>query len=137
MRKLIPTLTLVTTLALASFSDAGQRPRKAVPTPSPLNALERLCQTMGSMASSYVESRDAGISYFTMLEALHRAIAQHPPTNYLEESLAQSTLDNLRMVYDTPYVTPTGNRQATERMCLRALEQYTQAYKAQTTKDRY
>ena len=137
MRTLIPTLTLVTTLALTAFSEAGPRQRKVAPPTSHLNALEHLCQTMGALAYKFVESRDAGVSYFTLLEELRRFIAQHPPTSYVERSIAASTLDNLRMVYDTPYVTPAGNRQVTERMCLRELERYVQEHNTTAAKDRY
>jgi hypothetical protein len=104
MRKFIPTLTLATTLAFASVSEAGPRARKETPPTSHLNELEHLCQTLGGVAYKYVTARDAGVSYFTILELLRRKIAQRPATGDLEASLDASMLANLRMVYDTPYV---------------------------------
>ena len=62
MRTLIPTLTLATTLALASFSTAGPRQHKTAPPPSSLSVLEHLCQTLSTVA--YRLSRYIGeISY--------------------------------------------------------------------------
>jgi hypothetical protein len=137
MRKYLPTLTLAGTLLLGSLSEAGSRPPKTAPTPSTLNTIERLCQTVGSAAYRHVESRNAGISYFTMLETYRQLMAVRPSTTHLEASIDASILDNLRFVYDTPSVTPAGNRQATERMCLQAIEQYVQDNPSVATTPRY
>ena len=77
MRKLIPTLTLITTLALTSLCDAGARARK---TPPLLTPFESLCYEYGLWAKSTAGARDRGASYLQLLTILRRNFRERPDT---------------------------------------------------------
>ena len=122
MRKFIPTLTLATTLALASFSAAGPRQHKATPPTSLLTEGEHLCQTLGSIAYKQATARDAGVPYTQLLASLRSTLAKMEAPNPLTIQLSQLMLAVLRVTYDRPQATPALVQQQTELLCLGMVE---------------
>ena len=122
MRTLIPTLTLVTTLALTTLCEAG--PRKPAPAPavSTLTPIEGLCHEVGNTAKKNAKMRDAGLSYLEAAQLMRQFIANNPIPGEWGVWLYTSILGNLRWVYDNPSTSAQQIRTETELACLRIAE---------------
>ena len=133
MRNLIPTLTLATTLALASLSDAGPRQRPVAPAqPSVLSQAERLCEAYGTFAFNRAMDRNHG---FAMFDVLRRS-RQWDIANNVEEASRRMHEAIIRGVYgqEGQQLSPIGLRQMTEVACIEGIERPTTTT---TLKDRY
>ena len=132
MHKLITTLTLTTTLALASVSDAGTRQRSSTPQPSVLSQAERVCEAYGQFAFARAMDRNHGFAMFDIL----RRSRQWDSANNVEATSRRMHEIIIRGVYgpEGQQLSPIGLRQLTEVACIEGRERPTTAT---MTKDRY
>ena len=134
MPKLIPALTLATTLALATLGEAAAR--KASPAPPDLAIAEEVCLHLGGMAQSSATLRDKGYTYLETRQRLRKVLAANTTTGPWIDWFHSNALSNLRYIYEHAYLTPIQARQDTELACLRVMERAEILTQTTTAKDR-
>jgi hypothetical protein len=127
-RQRFPRLATTALLGLTLLGGPAEAKKpQAVPPravePAPLSAFERsgltweeyYCQQMGALAFKGAEARDVGITYLTLVSTLRQ-----PPRPTTEVGRSQALMNEqvIRLVYESPHLTPATIRQTTELGCL-------------------
>ena len=97
MRKLIPSLTLAGTLALASLGDAGPRVRQPPPLLTPE---ETLCHAFGELTYDIAVGRDAGVTILRAISLIRAGLLGKVPHPVIEHML----IDSAKLIYKHPNV---------------------------------
>ena len=129
MRKLIPTLTLATTLVLTTVCAAGPRVRQAPPLLTPE---EMLCHAFGELTYDLAIGRDSGIPILNAISIMREAMPENVRTPMLEYMLK----DAIQLIYKYPGVQPDFVRQTNTLACLEN-RPFAGAQTPTKTKDRY
>ena len=129
MRKFIPTLTLVTTLALTTVCAAGPRVRQPPPLLTPE---ETLCHAFGELTYDLAVGRDAGIPILHAISLMRAGLRENVRSPVIEQMLT----DAAKLIYKHPNVQPDFVRQTNTLVCLEN-RPFAGAQTPTKTKDRY
>jgi hypothetical protein len=129
MPRSILTLTLATTLALASLGEAGARVRQPPPLLTPE---ETLCHAFGELTYDLAVGRDAGIPILHAISQIRAGLREKVHAPAIEQMLT----DAAQLIYKHPSVQPDFVRQTNTLVCLEN-RPFAGARTTTKTKDRY
>jgi hypothetical protein len=112
MRKLIPTLVLAGTVALATLCEAGPRVRQAPPLLTPG---ETLCYGFGELTFDIAVARDSGMPVLKTISIMRETIRTTQSLRAYDALLT----DAVHTIYSYQRVTPDYVRQTYTLACLK------------------